>query len=88
MSFEPRNLASFVCSHVFRAERPILVVSHADGDWQFMCGGVDHGPDDCHLVGVGHLVDRDPSLQECSNLDVDCVAERAAVDQPWKRSRP
>ena len=86
MEFAPRNLAAFVCSHVFRRERPVLLVSHGDGDWQFLCGGSDHG-DDAHVVGVGHLIDNDPSLNECADLPVDAFAEREAVGKPWTREK-
>ena len=83
--FTPRNLGCFVCSHVFEKARPILLVVHEDRDWQFMCGADDHAGDDGHLVGVGHLIDRDPSLNECSDLPNGFVAERSAVGEPWQR---
>ena len=84
--FTPRNLGCFVCSHVFEKTRPILLVVHEDWDWQFMCGAADHAGDDGHLVGVGHLTDRDPSLNECADLPNGFVAERFAVGEPWARN--
>jgi hypothetical protein len=78
MQFKPRNLQSIVCSHVFLRERPVLLVVHDQGDWQFMCGGTDHG-DDGHVVSVGHLVDEDASLHECADLPIGFEAERSAV---------
>jgi hypothetical protein len=68
MHFSPSNLKSYVCSHVFCRTRPILLVAHDEGDWQFMCAGTDHDQDDCRVVGVGHLIDRDPTLNECADL--------------------
>jgi hypothetical protein len=84
--FTPRNLRSFICSHVSEKTRPILLVVHEDGDWQFVCGAADHAGDDGHLIGVGHLIDRDPSLNECADLPIGFVAERSAVGEPWLRS--
>ena len=51
----------FCCPHVFHQEKPILlVVRDDDGDWQFLCGYDTFGPDqNCHLVGMGHLLERD-----------------------------
>jgi len=69
MGFAPPNLRSFICSHVFDKARPILLIVHEDRDWSFMCGKSDHGgAEDCHVVGVGHLVNRDPSIDECADL--------------------
>ncbi len=85
--FAPHNLTSYVCSHVFEGTRPILLVVREDGDWMFMCGDTDHGPDDCHVVGVGHLIDRDPTLEECADIPNGYEAERSAVGEPWLRSQ-
>jgi hypothetical protein len=68
MPFEPRNLKAYVCWHVFRRERAILLVVHEDRDWMFMCGAAGHGPKECHVVGVGHLTDDDPALHACADL--------------------
>jgi len=74
-----------ICSHVFDKARPILLVVHEGGDWQFMCGAAGHAPSDGHVVGVGHLIDRDPSLNECADLPNSFEAERSAVGAPWRR---
>lgn len=53
----------------------------------FTCGKPDHGgSDDYCVVGVGHLVEGDPSINECTDLPNGFEAERAAVGQPWLRS--
>jgi len=86
--FAPPNLKSYVCSHVFAQARPILLVVHEDGDWSFMCGQSDHGgAEDYKVVGVGHVIERDPSVNECADLPNGFEAERAAVGKPWLRSR-
>lgn len=80
----PYNLATYVCQHVFENTRPVLLVVHDEGDWVFMCGKRDHG-DDCRTVGVGHLRERDPTLDALSDLPLGCEAERAAVGEAWIR---
>lgn len=76
----------YVCSHIFENSRPILdSMRDTDGSWQFLCGA-----DDCinegepHLVGVGHLVKRDPSVNELTSLDPGMYAERASESESWK----
>ena len=63
--------AAFVCSHVFENRRPVLLVSRVDGDWQLLCGQAHATKETPHLVGLNHLLERDPSLQELSDLPAD-----------------
>jgi len=79
---EPDNLGVFVCPHVFEDTRPILYVCRSGGDWQFLCGESDHGSDG-HFVGVRHLTERDPTLNELADLKSDWEAERTAVGEEW-----
>lgn len=79
------HTAGFVCPHIFRNERLILLVSHEDGDWQFLCGESDHAADG-HVVGIGHLVERDPTLLDLVDLPLDWEAERANPGEPWLRT--
>jgi hypothetical protein len=37
-------------------------------------------------VGVGHLVDRDPSLNECAELPVGFEAERTSIGGTWEQA--
>jgi hypothetical protein len=82
----PSNLAVYVCDHVFDKSRPVLFVSRAGGDWQFLCG--ENHPEGAipHVVGLGHLVDRDPTLLELARLPEGWEAERASVDEAWRES--
>jgi len=82
----PDNLAVFVCPHVFENTRPILYVCREDGDWQFLCGGYDHD-DKGHLIGLGHLIERDPTLNDLADLEPDWEAQRGNVGQPWVYAR-
>lgn len=75
----------YVCPHVFENSRPILdSVRDTDGSWQFLCG-VDGCTDEGEpqLVAVGHLVKRDPSVNELTLLKPGMYAERASENEPW-----
>ncbi len=83
-----KNQKSYICVCVFRQEKPVLLVDRSDGEWCFLCGGPH--PDDAtyhRVVGIGHLIDRDPSLREVLDLPADWEAERSAAGQPWIRSK-
>lgn len=87
MEFSPPNLGVIICSHVYDASRPILLVTHDDEGWNFACGHHDHrGAEDFHVAGVGHLIERDPSINQCADLPVGHLAERASVDSRWTRN--
>lgn len=80
-----RELATFVCSHVFERSRDVLLVAREEGDWMFLCGS-DHPPDEqFHVVGLNHLVERDEDLSEVLDLADNSEAERAARGAPWTR---
>ncbi len=78
-----KEQAVFVCSHVFDQMRPVLLVCHDGGDWQFLCGGEHAEGEIPHVVGLNHILDLDPSLQELMNIPIDSEAERQAPDLPW-----
>lgn len=81
------EVAAYVCSHVFENTRPILLVSRAGGDWQCLCGG-EHDSDEVpHVVGLNHLMERDPTLAELQDLPDEWEAERANVGDTWVRTR-
>ncbi|MDB6014610.1 MAG: hypothetical protein JWL65_6860 [Gammaproteobacteria bacterium] len=88
MKFAPKNLGVVVCSHVRDNLRPVLLATHyADGDWAFTCGKTDHGDEECEytLVGVGHLTERDTTLDGIADLERGYSAERESVTDGWKR---
>jgi hypothetical protein len=72
------ELATIVCSHVFKNTRSIeLVVHHWDGTWQMTCGKSDH-PLDCadfEVVGLNHLYERQPNLRLTAELKPGALAE-------------
>jgi len=81
-----KNLRVFVCPHVFENTRPILYVVHEDKEWQCLCGFDDHD-DNGHLIGMGHILSRDPSIAELENLENGWEAERASPEQEWVRRK-
>ena len=77
---------ALICSHVFEDTRPILLVSHEDGVWQFLCGAGDHPSEEVPRVcGMNHLLDRDESLKEILDLPENWDAERTDIKSPWRR---
>lgn len=84
----PRNLAVFVCESVFDGSSDILHVMREAGDWMFLCGGTHMG-EKPRLVGIGHLLDPDPTLYDHLDMGPDEEAERAVRDGKWvRRQRP
>lgn len=73
---------AIVCAHIFKAERAIrVVIHHHDGVWQLVCGEHDH-PEDCsdfEVVGLEHLIDRQPNIREVLGLERGWLAEYADV---------
>jgi len=77
---------AYVCVHVFDASRPVLLVSRSGGDWCFLCGG-EHAqtPENYRVVGKGHILERDPTLDALADLAPDWEAERASITDTWVR---
>jgi hypothetical protein len=85
MKFEDHK-GAFICPHIFDNTRPILLVIHEEGDWQCLCGLSDHN-EIGRLVGIGHLVKRDPSIDEVSDLPDGWEAERKWQNEAWIRRK-
>lgn len=80
------NDKSYVCLHIFDGSRPVLLVSRANGDWCFLCGDVHEDiAANYRIIGKGHVLDRDPSLNELADLAADWEAERTSVSDTWLR---
>jgi hypothetical protein len=77
------EVAAYVCSHIFENTRPILLVSRAGGDWQCLCGGQHEAGEIPKVVGLNHLLERDPTLLELKNLPGEWEAERTSANEPW-----
>jgi hypothetical protein len=74
----------FVCSHIFANTHPVLLVSRADGEWQFLCGAADHEARLPAVVGLNHLLERDPSINRVLDLPAYWEAGREGVGAPWR----
>lgn len=73
----------YCCSHVFQLIRPVLiVVRDPDGMWQFLCGQCD-ASEDCHLIGVEHLLAWDVTLGPMAELAISSGAERENPKAEW-----
>ncbi len=87
--FEPGNLKTYICTHVFHKTKPVLLVVHnREGDWAFVCGGPHEDSASAYrVVGVGHLTSDDPTLNQCADLPLGFEAERSALGVPWIRTK-
>ncbi len=79
---------AYVCIHVFDESAPVLLVSRPEGDWCFLCGA-EHNDSatQFRVVGIGHVFERDHSLNEIDDLPRDWEAERSGLNLPWVRRR-
>ena len=87
MKFQP-DYGVYVCPHVFDKTRNVLFsVRDFDGSWQFLCGieGCIEEGEPRH-IGVGHLVERDKSIDELTKLEPGMLAERDSIDSTWQYS--
>ena len=91
MPFNP-ELGVITCRCVVEQDAPILFVSHAGGDWQMYCHDSNHDFDsdeatqnELCVVHVAHLVTKDPTLNDISDLAIDMGAERTQIGEPWSR---
>ncbi len=86
MATQP-HLRVFACRHVFERQKPVLLVSRADGSWCFLCGGQhEQSIADFKAVGLSHVLKQDSSLNSLWDLEAGWEAERADIASPWRRS--
>jgi len=81
-----KHQKAYVCTHVFSRERPVLLVDRSDGDWSLVCG--DMHPQNASaycVVGIGHILDADPTLEAIPALQPEGEAERSGVEAPRQR---
>ena len=87
-TFTDQDLGVYCCGHLFRRERPVLLVVREGGDWQFLCGNVDHhDPSEPYHVSVGVLLDADPTLNEIADLPPEWEAERSEIGADLLRTQ-
>jgi len=80
------HTGAFTTKRVMSGEDPVTRVFHdlEDGAWQF------HGPEeskreDLAYVCLHHIIDKDPTIKELSDLPVGWCAWRRDVTAPWVR---
>jgi hypothetical protein len=83
---QPRNCTSITMRQVLDGSEPILLVSHDADDhgWQFI-GSTDANSEDGRVVGLGCIVDLDPTLLAIADLPPGWQAVRTRVGAPWQR---
>ncbi|GLK89771.1 hypothetical protein GCM10017655_28330 [Pseudomonas turukhanskensis] len=65
----------------------MFLVVREGGDWQFLCGGMDHNdPNELYHVSIGALIDADLTLHQISDLSAEREAERTEIDGEWIRT--
>ena len=85
---DARNTTSITLRDVLNGKSQVLFVSHDedDGMWQFLDGRDAPDPADACVVGLGCMVELDPTVAELADLPLGWVAWRDSVDTPWQRA--
>lgn len=73
-----------VCAHVLENTRPVLLAARADDEWQFLCGSESDTDRTPAVIGLNHLLERDPSLSRILDLPNNWEAERDDISSPWR----
>jgi len=63
---------------------PVLFVTHDadDGGWQFLCGR-EHDIEDAIVIGMGHIIDMDPTLNGLHDMPEGYGASRESLGAQW-----
>jgi len=81
---EPENTACFICNHILKEKKSILLVFHeADGDWQFLCGSDNHSEDNIKIVSLKQVTKIDESVNQLFEMPLGYGAERASGHMEW-----
>ena len=85
---DPPNVAVITTTHVVRARKPILYVSHEadDGSWQFHTGD-SVSTKDAMVVALAEIMKIDPSIAGLAHLPIGWCATRKTRDAAWKLSK-
>ena len=80
------NVAALTTCFVLDEDAPVLRVVHYrdDHSWAFTCG-TTNDPDDGRIVGMGCLVEKDPTLRSIADLPPGWGASRNHVGTSWER---
>jgi len=82
---DERRVAVFTTTHVVRAGKPILYVSHDadDGSWQFHSGD-QVSPKDMMLLALEEILEIDPSIASLATLPLGHCATRKGPRSAWR----
>jgi hypothetical protein len=80
---QPQDCAVFSVRDIVFGGKPILFVSH-DDDWQFLTGDVV-SKEEAAVVGLGEIVQLDPSVLELADLPLGWIATRRSANANWER---
>ena len=83
---QERNVAAITTRQVVHDDLPILNVAHYEDDhsWAFTCGTTGKS-EDLMVVGMGQIVDMDPTLHSIADLPPGWSAYRESVNGEWNR---
>ena len=81
---QPPNCATVVSNSIIEKRKPILYVSHDEDDhgWQFLDNESEELDDLC-IVGLGHILEVDPSMAGLASLEPGWQATRADINSEW-----
>jgi hypothetical protein len=79
------HFKTITCLHVFHKQRDAnLVIYDNRSHICVLCGQDDHDGGPAYAwVGLGHLLDADPSLRDVQNLEFGFEAERTSSTAQW-----
>jgi Domain of unknown function (DUF4262) len=82
----PPHTGVYTTEPVNSGQEPVLLVTHdaGDGAWQFI-GTTDGSSENGAIVCFHHMVDRDPTIKELTDLPEGWIARRDAPSEPWTR---
>ena len=85
---DPRNTVALSLARVTPGGGPVLLVVRDadDGGFQFLDGG-DCTNEQARVVGLGRMVDADPTLRDLADLPPGWRAWRTGVGGRWTRVR-
>ena len=65
---------------------PILAVQHYKDEhtWGFFCGTTEESGDK-RAIGMGEILELDPSLRSIANLPPGWIARRVTIDGDWAK---
>lgn len=85
---QAKNVATITTKQVVKESFPVLMVVHYEEDdsWAFTCGTTNKS-EDLMVVGMGEVVNLDPSLYSIADLPPGWSATRESVNSEWVRTK-